>query len=411
MKCKSCSGTKFLQRGNVMTPVDSVDPLHSSFPEEFWAVRKAGRQNITASLRDDELVFELGAPFSVFRHTGPSVRPGLIFVGSLVDHGLDGEHVADLHDANGFIVGIVGNVRGAVEELANAVAAVGLDDAESLGVGVLGDDVANLPVLCPRLAVLDGLHQAFVGGLDEQLAGLARRADDKCLVKIAVIALVEHRDVDVHNIAVLQLSAVGDPVTDDLVDGRAHRFGKVKVVQWRRVCPKLDTCVMNHFVNVIGRDAHGDRGVGPVQDETADSARLPDTGLALIPPLFHYPEFILWRADFRDRDAPLVVVRLWDRVGKVPLRTHTSRAEGPCPLERRTSNVPASSAIGYIVPRMWSSSVYGFVLFPYVLRHIERRASSKRVSGPSWRIGYGQREAERVHIVSIVARWKACNVL
>jgi hypothetical protein len=37
-------------------------------------------------------------------------------------------------------------------------------------VGVLGDDVADFAVLGARAAVLDGPHQALVGGLDQLFA-------------------------------------------------------------------------------------------------------------------------------------------------------------------------------------------------------------------------------------------------
>lgn len=191
-------------------------------PEEFRAIREAGCEDVAACLGDDELVLKLRAPLAVLCDAGPSIGPCFVFVRPLVDHGLDGKDVSHLHDADGLVVGIVGDVGEAVEQLADAMAAVRLDHAESLGAGVPGDDVANLPILCTGLAVLYGLHEALVCGLDEELACLARRADDERLVQIAMIALIKDRDVNVDDIPVLQLPSVGDPVADDLVDRGAH---------------------------------------------------------------------------------------------------------------------------------------------------------------------------------------------
>ena len=43
---------------------------------------------------------------------------------SSVDHGLNGEHVARLHDSDGFVFGVVGDGGGTVEQTVDAVAAV-----------------------------------------------------------------------------------------------------------------------------------------------------------------------------------------------------------------------------------------------------------------------------------------------
>ena len=147
----------------------------SSFPEEFGATRQSFREDLAAVLGDEELVFELCAALAVFGDAGPAVGPGPVLVGALVDHGLDGEDVSGFHDADGLVVGVVGHVGVAVEEFADAVAAVGFDDAEVLRVGVFGDDVADFAVLGAGAAVLDGLHQTLVGGLDQALAGSDER--------------------------------------------------------------------------------------------------------------------------------------------------------------------------------------------------------------------------------------------
>ena len=63
------------------------------------------------------------------------------------DHGLDGECVSWLHDADCLVLGVVGDVGGAVEEAVDAVPAVRPHHGEALRLRVLLDHVAHVPVL------------------------------------------------------------------------------------------------------------------------------------------------------------------------------------------------------------------------------------------------------------------------
>lgn len=136
---------------------------------------------------------------------------------------------------------------------------------------------------------------------------------------------------------------------------------------------------MHHFVDVVGRDAHVDRGVRPVEDESADPASLPDTRLALPLPLLDDAEFILWGLDLRHGNAPFVVVRLRYRVGEVPLRSHPGWAERPRPFELGAPDVPTRAAVRHVVPGMRPSPVNSLVLLPYVLprQFIERQKQTR----------------------------------
>ena len=66
---------------------------------------------------------------------------------TLGDHGLDGECVPGLHDADCLVLGVVGDVGGAVEEAVDAVPAVRTHHREALGLRVLLDHVAHVAVL------------------------------------------------------------------------------------------------------------------------------------------------------------------------------------------------------------------------------------------------------------------------
>ena len=54
-----------------------------------------------------------------------------------------------------------------MKEVADAMTAVGLDDAKPVGTRMLRDDLANIAIAHPRLGRLDRPHQAVVGRLDQ----------------------------------------------------------------------------------------------------------------------------------------------------------------------------------------------------------------------------------------------------
>jgi hypothetical protein len=64
-----------------------------------------------------------------------------------VDHGLDGEDVSRLHGALGLVLGIVRHVGRGVEQLPDAVAAVGRDDGALGGLGDHVDGLADIPAV------------------------------------------------------------------------------------------------------------------------------------------------------------------------------------------------------------------------------------------------------------------------
>ena len=68
-----------------------------------------------------------------------------------------------------------------------------------------------------------------------------RALDRTCLPRrllaraVAVVPLVVARDVDVHDLAVLELARVRDAVADDLVQARAQGFGVTAITEGRWV--------------------------------------------------------------------------------------------------------------------------------------------------------------------------------
>ena len=85
---------------------------------------RPGSQHLHSCFRHHHGLLELGGELAVRRHRRPVVGPGLVRPHALGNHGLDGEGVPGLHDADGLVLGVVGHVGGAVEEAVDAVAAL-----------------------------------------------------------------------------------------------------------------------------------------------------------------------------------------------------------------------------------------------------------------------------------------------
>lgn len=84
-------------------------------------------------------------------------------------------------------------------------------------------------------------------------------ADHEGGVRVAVDPFDEGGDIDVHDIALEELAAVGDAVADDLVDRGAERLGEPPVVERTRVGATGDAGVVADPVEFVGRDAGSDR--------------------------------------------------------------------------------------------------------------------------------------------------------
>lgn len=174
---------------------------------------------------------------------GPVVGPRDVVVRAQAEHGLDGEHHSWLGHAHRLVLGVVGDVRLAVEERVDSVPAVCPDH----GAAVLGGVVLNhLPQGAEHQARLDrgncqvqaltrGLHQPHSIGV-----GLGLVAHVVRLVQVRVVAVHVNRHVQVYDVAILEHVLIRNPVADDLVHRSAHGLGEVKVVERRRVHVELD---------------------------------------------------------------------------------------------------------------------------------------------------------------------------
>lgn len=178
-------------------------------------------------------MLELSSLAAIGRHARPVIGPSLVLVRAQGDHRLDREAHARFRLADGLVLGVVRNVGSAVEELVNAVAAVGLDDA---AVGCFGNLLDGVAVVAEERTGLDELDRFFktvASGLDDTNAVrvLGCLANVVCLVQVAVETAVVECDVNVEDIAVLKRALVGNAVADNFVDRCANRLREMAVVQ------------------------------------------------------------------------------------------------------------------------------------------------------------------------------------
>lgn len=90
---------------------------------------------------------------------------------------------------------------------------------------MLLDGLANIAQMCARSDLGDAEPEAFKGNFTQAL-GLNRYiANLKHAACIAVIALLDGRDIEIDDVAILQLSVAGNPMTYLVIDRGADGFG------------------------------------------------------------------------------------------------------------------------------------------------------------------------------------------
>ena len=234
----------------LLTLIEFGIPLHDRFV-------LARRQQLVSRLGHDEGVFKLRTPLSVRRDGRPVVPPRFVGGAPQIDHGFHRKDVSDFHDALGLVFGVVRHVGDGVEQAANAVTAVRPDDATLLRFGRLFNDRSQVSVQGAGFDLFERVCQTVKGGFHQSSSVVIHVADAKGFVQVAVVATgVVDGNVQIDDIPVLNLPIVGNAVADHFVHGRADGFGKVVVIQRRRVHVALQTGLVHDAVNLVRRDAH-----------------------------------------------------------------------------------------------------------------------------------------------------------
>eukprot|EP00232_Nephroselmis_pyriformis_P007739 CAMPEP_0182884724 /NCGR_PEP_ID=MMETSP0034_2-20130328/19169_1 /TAXON_ID=156128 /ORGANISM="Nephroselmis pyriformis, Strain CCMP717" /LENGTH=320 /DNA_ID=CAMNT_0025017943 /DNA_START=410 /DNA_END=1370 /DNA_ORIENTATION=+ len=152
-----------------------------------------------------------------------------------------------------------------MEELPNAVPAVALNHAQPRVLGHLADGLPDVAEPHARAAHFDALLQALVGAFNQVLGVVIHLPHHEGLVEVRVVAADHQRDVNVHDVPLLEGPLVGDTMADDLVHARAARLGEVVVIEGGGVRPRRHRRLVHHAVDLIRGHAGLDVGVGEVE--------------------------------------------------------------------------------------------------------------------------------------------------
>src|SRR4051794_38293101 len=139
-----------------------------------------------------------------------------------------------------------------MELTADGVPAERAHDAEPSTFGVLLDRPSDRPHRGTGSYRLDPEVEALLGDADQLGRACVDLADAERGVGVAVHAVEEDRDVDVHDLAVAERPVVWDAVTDHLVDGGADTLGEALVPERARIAAPLDVRLVRDAVELVG---------------------------------------------------------------------------------------------------------------------------------------------------------------
>jgi hypothetical protein len=132
---------------------------------------------------------------------------------------------------------VVQHLRLVVIHVADSVPAVFAHDAEAFAMRDLLDRIADVAERRARTHRANARVHRLVGGRHQTPREFAGLADEVHAARVAEPAVLDHRDVEVHDVAVAHRPRRRDAVTDHVVDRRAQRFriAVIADVGWNRV--------------------------------------------------------------------------------------------------------------------------------------------------------------------------------
>ena len=214
-------------------------------------------QNFNAFLGLHNGVFPLGAEAAITGHGGPTVSESLCARASDVEHRFDCEHVTDFDERTAFVVAEVIDCRFFVEAATDAVTAVVFDNAKAVFVGDVLDGASDVvPVGAFFACSADAFFHAELGGIDEFTGDVRDFADAEHSGRVAVVAGEDRRDVDVHDVAILEDGVrVRDAVADNFVDADAGVTRITVVAHASGDALVLASVVTDEFIDFEGGNA------------------------------------------------------------------------------------------------------------------------------------------------------------
>ena len=161
-----------------------------------------------------------------------------------------------------------------VEDAADAVAAVLAYHRIVVALGQGLDGVSDVAQVHAGTYHFDARAHALVGDFHQTLDVLGRLAHEEHLAGVAVEAVLDDRDVDVDDVARLELFGPRNAVAHHVIDRGAHGLGETAVVQRRGDGLLLvDDEVVAEPVQLFGGHARLDVGADHFQDVGGQAAR------------------------------------------------------------------------------------------------------------------------------------------
>jgi hypothetical protein len=172
---------------------------------------------------DADRMFELCRERFVSRHGGPIVGQNLGLGPAEVHHWLDGKEHAFLKPGAAAGATVVQHVRRCVEHTAQTVATEIAHNGHAIGFDIGLDRRTDIAKGIAGFRRCDPHHQRVMGHFDQTVCLTADLARDVHARGVAVPAVQDHCDVDVQDVAILELLITRDAVADDMVDRDAGR--------------------------------------------------------------------------------------------------------------------------------------------------------------------------------------------
>ena len=121
------------------------------------------------------------------------------------------------------------------------------------------------------------MAKTFVGAFHETDVFVGYFAYEEGFVEVAVVTFVVDGDVQIHDVAALQLARTTsltelDVMRIESVKVRAHALREEIVVQWRGIGISLHTLIKHDFINFIGCNSGSHCTSGYVEDFATHAA-------------------------------------------------------------------------------------------------------------------------------------------
>ena len=211
------------------------------------------RNNLAAVLRDKDLHFPLCRRLSVLGVNAPAVAFILInFIGSGIDHRLDGEAESRNHQHSGSRCRDIAHIRVFVEFEPAAVSADFLDDRETVLQCMLMHCISHVAHERPWLCCLDADLHAFLCDPHQFLLLFRDLADTVHSGRVREKSVQDRAAVDIDDVAFLQDNLIRrNTMADLLVDGGADTLRIALIVKVRWNASHFDRRIVDDIVNFL----------------------------------------------------------------------------------------------------------------------------------------------------------------